>query len=284
MASAATTMYLREGTPLTEAVTKIAGAHHRPLTVEHARRICEMTYHDAYERVFRDPSQSSVVSFDPPDAEKVGSDIRAAQVQSFRDKLATADAAAASGGSEKAASAPGWSPPAARNHFLEHLATGTPMEDRSVPEARDILKTASTAVRDAVKEVEVRVGTAKLAHFHAYGDLRQQVRHEVTQGASASGVLAAVSSLMPEGTSDKIASGIIEDLAETLLEDGEDLDVKEASASLSDFAVNRAHPLAARVQKVASLRGFRVSGEIALSDLRDQQARVERELQSTLFQ
>ena len=64
----ATTDYITNGTDLTEAVVKAASAI-TPVTSEHVRRICEMTYHDAYERMFAEKTgMYQYVSFDPPDA------------------------------------------------------------------------------------------------------------------------------------------------------------------------------------------------------------------------
>ena len=73
-ARTATTDYIQNGTDLTEAVVKAASAL-QPITSEHVRRICEMTYHDAYERMFAEKTgMYQYVSFDPPDA------IRAAEM------------------------------------------------------------------------------------------------------------------------------------------------------------------------------------------------------------
>lgn len=67
-ARAATNDYIQNGTDLTEAVVKAASAM-QPLTSEHVRRICEMTYHDAYERMFAEKTgMHQYVTFDPPDA------------------------------------------------------------------------------------------------------------------------------------------------------------------------------------------------------------------------
>ena len=45
--------YLSEGTDPTDAVVKAASLFGRDLTNEHVRRVCEMTYHDIFERQFR---------------------------------------------------------------------------------------------------------------------------------------------------------------------------------------------------------------------------------------
>lgn len=64
----ASTDFLQNGTPLTDAVVKVASMV-MPLTDEHVRRICEMTYHNTYERMFKEASSpDKYISFDPPNA------------------------------------------------------------------------------------------------------------------------------------------------------------------------------------------------------------------------
>lgn len=64
----ASTEFLQNGTPLTDAVVKVASTI-MPLTDEHVRRICEMTYHNTYERLFKEASSpDKYISFDPPNA------------------------------------------------------------------------------------------------------------------------------------------------------------------------------------------------------------------------
>ena len=92
-ARAATTDYITNGTNLTDAVVKAASAI-TPLTSEHVRRICEMTYHDAYERMFAEKTgMLQYVSFDPPDAIRASELLDALQLglnnQANFDKLAS---------------------------------------------------------------------------------------------------------------------------------------------------------------------------------------------------
>lgn len=92
-ARAATTDYIQNGTDLTEAVVKAASAL-QPITSEHVRRICEMTYHDAYERMFAEKTgMYQYVSFDPPDAIRAAEMLDALQLgldqQHNFDKLAS---------------------------------------------------------------------------------------------------------------------------------------------------------------------------------------------------
>ena len=93
-ARAATNDYIQNGTDLTEAVVKAASAM-QPLTSEHVRRICEMTYHDAYERMFAEKTgMHQYVTFDPPDAILAAEMLDALQLglnnQANFDKLAMA--------------------------------------------------------------------------------------------------------------------------------------------------------------------------------------------------
>ena len=88
----ATSDYITNGTDLTEAVVKAASSI-TPVTSEHVRRICEMTYHDAYERSFAEKTgMYQYVSFDPPDAIRAAEMLDALQLgfsnQENFDKLA----------------------------------------------------------------------------------------------------------------------------------------------------------------------------------------------------
>lgn len=71
-AAAAAELHLSQNLPLTEAVTQVLRPHARAISAEHARRVCEKTYHIAFERMYRGMSSSPerFVHFDggPPDA------------------------------------------------------------------------------------------------------------------------------------------------------------------------------------------------------------------------
>ena len=64
--------FLTNGTELTQAVVKAASETASDYTSEHIRRICEMTYHDTYTRMFNEKQGSAdrdrYISFDPPNA------------------------------------------------------------------------------------------------------------------------------------------------------------------------------------------------------------------------
>jgi hypothetical protein len=283
MARDATSMHLQGGTPLNDAVVKVASDFPHPLTSEHVRRVCEMTYHDTFERSFRQGGSSGrVVNFDPPDAEKVASAIRAQKIRSYQDKLASANAEGA--GHDKTASSPVEMPfiPPPRNAFSLAMAVD---EDNEVGklEARDILKTAQRDVKDAIQCLETELGTIKHAEMNAYRDLGGQVRQTVLDGMPPEMVLETCATFMKEGqVDDAIAEDIITALAVDMLNAG--LDLSEKRASLDGFRINPRHPLNGQVMKVASLRREKFSREIALSDLRNDGAKVTQELQRAIYQ
>jgi len=72
VAQRASSDFLQSGTELTQAVVKAASETSSDYTSEHIRRICEMTYHDTYTRMFNEKQGSAdrdrYISFDPPNA------------------------------------------------------------------------------------------------------------------------------------------------------------------------------------------------------------------------
>ena len=72
VAERASSDFLTNGTELTQAVVKAASETASDYTSEHIRRICEMTYHDTYTRMFNEKQGSAdrdrYITFDPPNA------------------------------------------------------------------------------------------------------------------------------------------------------------------------------------------------------------------------
>ena len=282
MAREATSLHTNQGVELTDAVVKVASAYEAPLTSEHARRVCEMAYHDVFERSFRDTQgQHRVVSFDPPDADKVAAAIRAEQIRSFRNKVASAPPPSSE--TEKMASAQAWQPTPPPNAFSSLV--GGVVRDPTLQrrQARNsILKTAD-AVKEAERALRVEIGSLKNASLLAYQELGRQVRHEVVNnGVLPERVLAACTGFMKEGGApDHVCEGVIKDLAVDMLKAG--LNLCEKRAALYDVTPNASHPLNRKVSKVAHLRAQRLHREYALEEVLSGRSRVERELRSALF-
>lgn len=282
MAREATSMFLNDGTPLNDAIVKVASSFEHPLTSEHVRRVCEMTYHDTFERGFRDRSgDNRVVNFDPPEAEKIASAIRAERVRSFRDKLASASAEG--GEHEKAASAPAFQVPRAPNAFSSAMGEAPRSHEVDVLEAKDILKTAQSDVSEAIHALEVTLGSIKHAEALAYLELGQHVRQSVLDGMAPDDVLHACEVFMKTASvPEHISVDVLAALATDMLEAG--IELGEKQAGLLDPTPNTRHPICARVVKVGSLRAEKFATEIALNDLRYDAARVEQELKHALFE
>lgn len=283
MAREASAMHFDQGEDLTNAVVKVASSYEYPLTSEHVRRVCEMTYHDVFERSFRDSdTPSKVVSFDPPEASKVAAAVRAQQITSMHEKAASARTARQEE-VEKVASMPEvWTPPRPKNAFSAAVEKFAESPEVRRLEARSLLRDADASVKEAEHQIRVELGTIKSAQLSAYQELGRQVRQEVINGFPAERVLAACEYFMKEaGAPDEVVEGVIVDLAADMLWAG--IDLNEKCASLRTVSPNKRHPLFPKASKVANLRTQRLHREYALEEILAGRARVEQELKSALF-
>lgn len=280
MAKKATSLHLSEGLTLGDAVVKVASGFGQPLTTEHVRRVCEMSYHDTFERSFKQASGGArVVSFDPADAEKVAEAVQAKFIESHQDKLGSAGRSEGLM-QEKTAYSPGFQIPDAPNAFSMAMSSFQDNDEVSHLEKVAELRQGKEDMQEAVKEMSARVGSTKLAELHAYRELGQAVRQEVSEGNEPWDVLACCTSFLKKANiSEDIIESVIGDLASDMVEGGVEFTKK---ASL-DFYPNTDHPLARKVVKVGELRGSKISGEIALDHLKHAQAVVEQELRNVLF-
>jgi hypothetical protein len=283
MAKQATSMYMDGGTALEDAVIKVASSFEHPLTSEHIRRVCEMTYHDAFERGFsKMAGQDRVVNFDPPNAEKVAAAVQAQQIESFQDKVAAARAPVQDGAQEKTASvAVTISEP--DNAFLTAMGKYASTGEAEKMEARHILKDTLTDVKEAARYLEVEIGSLKTASYHAYLDLGREVRQEVIEGTPPVLVLESVAHFMKQANvAEPIIGEVIQELTNDMVEAGVPFDTKVAG--LDHWFANESHPLRVRSVKVGELRGQKFAAELALDDIRGSRSTVELELKNALFQ
>ena len=278
MAREASLAFQRGEASPTDAVIKIASQASTPLTSEHIKRICEMTYHNIFETSFRDqPGPDRLVSFDPPDAVKAASAVRVTQLQSFSDKVG----AARTGGVEmdKTASAvPAVSAP--RNAFLLAMARAPADRTTMRKEAQNTVRRTRDQLREAASSLEAQLVGARSSEKVAFLGLVDGVVQAVRSGVPpTSAVEACLEFAKVADTSDEILGGIASDLFGALARAGVRLDTKHASFDVS-FVPNERHPLRAQAIKVAELREFSVRGALALQDIRTQGAKVERELRN----
>ena len=276
IASEATSMHLADGVALNDAVVKVASAFDRPLSSEHVRRVCEMTYHDTYERSFRKQAgaPSRVVNFDPPDAEKVAGALRANHIKSYKNSSQVTRPGP--GSHVKAASA--FEIPEAPNAFSAAMSKVPNHDESELMETRHLLKTASQQMKDAVEQLQREIGSAKTAEHIAYLELGKMVRQAVIDGTPGRHVLDACEYYMKEASiPHSTALSVLSDLTNDMVAAGVDTWDKTATAE-----PNMRHPLNQRVVKVANLRFEKRAREIALTSVRIDEAQINNELQRFL--
>jgi hypothetical protein len=267
--------FLAAGTNLTSAVVKQASASRLPLTEEHVRRICEMTYHEAFERSFHQKrgSMDRYISFDPPDAVQCAKELNAMAV-------------------EKKASAPEGRRMLQPVEFLKAASAvaGTPAREKYQPVnpylatvlSADVAKVAShdrwhnplgdvsriyQSLRDAATKVALDRDSADQAAKTASAHLFAQAVQSCKDGAAVDDVLGlCYHTAEANNVSTKIAHDIVCELAETLQSHGFDVRTREKTASVA--APNLQHPLARHFAKVASAQEDVLSLSIALDELR----------------
>jgi hypothetical protein len=277
LASCATSDFLNNRTPLTEAVVKVAAACEKDLTAEHVRRICEMTYHDTYERMHKEAAAADrYISFDPPDPTTAIGMLRARRVES-PEKVA--EAPTGQGFTmDKVASNFGRTKFRPANAFDELMQT--------VPQTRerfDFSKLASIRrdLKEAVSAMATEYSGAQMSADIEMSTLLKEASAAYREGHSIREILhACVSgadlSTVPLEIATKTASAVAEKLAK-------DVDRVvglglNKTASLGD--VDPDHPLPIRFQKAAQAATQRAHLEITLGDLMADRDRVNKEIRS----
>ncbi len=265
LATCAASDFLENRTPLTEAVVKVAGACEKDLTAEHVRRICEMTYHDVYERMHKLASSGDrYISFDPPDANTAIGMLRARRVES-PEKVASF---ISTGGTsmEKAANSPRRTKFKPANAFDELMKTAT-------AESPSVDKRQLSSIRQDLKEAIASVGTefsgAQMSADLEMASLIKEAYSSYKDGYSVREILHACMTgadltEVPDRVAIKVASALAEELAKKVPQTV-GLTVNK-TASLGD--IDPEHPLPARFQKVARLETERAHLEITLGDLK----------------
>jgi len=286
MAREAASLYRESGGDLsaTDAVIKVASTSEEGLTSEHIQRVCEMVYHDVFERAFREnPGPDRLVSFDPPDAVKAASAVRAHRIESFSAKLASAPRGGTS--MDKTAShSVSRGPPPAQNAFVAAMSRTVADISGMKKEARYQLLSTRDTLKEAARKLSLDLGSAAGAEKIAFLELLDGVVSSVRQGVAP---LHAVEACLEFGktadASDNVLDTIATDLLRALPRRGVPLD-NEKLAHMGGYGLNVRHPLRAQAVKVAELREYRVHGGVALQDIQTQLGRVERELKDALYQ
>lgn len=276
LARQASSDHLTQGTDLTDAVVKAASLFDRPLTAEHVRRVCEMTYHDVFERKFRNEGGSDrYVSFDPPHAKIAAERLQAQKIASIHTRRAAMLGAETS---EKVASARTFNKYRRVNAFDETIKeAGVAHSEVSWLNPAGELCHIQQDLRDAVRTIRTEIDTLSMQEKWASSDLFTHAVQAHKSGFSASRILEACFTSLGDAphAEVKIASAVAQDLAENMARVGCAL-AHEKVASMA--TVNPNHPLPKLFRKTAEFRGQRMHLEYALSELQTQLERVNREL------
>jgi len=277
LACCAASDFLENQTPLTEAVVKVAAACEKDLTAEHVRRICEMTYHDTYERMHKEASAADrYISFDPPDpntaigmlrARKVGSPEKVASVPLSRGF--TMDKIASNSRREKFQPA---------NAFTELVGTA-PTPEKSF----DFSKIASIQqdLKEAISATATEYSGAQMQADIEMSALIKEASSAYRDGYSIREILhACVSGADLDNVPDRIATKVASTLAEKLARDVDSVTGLGINKTASLGDVDPDHPLPARFQKAANAATNRAHLEITLNDLTGDRDRLNKEIRS----
>lgn len=264
MAQRASSEYIINGTPLTEAVIKVASSCPHTLTAEHVRRICEMTYHDAYERLHKTASGADrYVSFDPPDAVVAAKKLRATKTAAAERSANLFEGTAVM--TSKVASLRTKFTPA--NAFTELVKAAEAPEvnwENPNKEIQDI----QTSLKEAKSSLHVELGGVKTAHAVATGELIESMIGMYKQGNSIPDLLHACLSQLDWNEITKESaqetSNIIAEKIASAVNTVVGMPVNEV-AHLGD--VNPEHPLPKKFSKVAELATQRAHLEFALDEI-----------------
>jgi hypothetical protein len=275
----ATADHLRHGTDLTDAVVKAASLYDQPLTSEHVRRICEMTYHDTFERKFREKTAGAdrYISFDPPDPVAAARRLQSAKVASaHRPRETRVNTVTAS--VQKVASAVSGrrnSPVNAFDELIKQASPEDPSKIRWYNPMSEVIQEREQ-IKNAIQELSVKKASLENAESFAFLELAGQAYQQYKEGSSVSDILRAC--VEPLDNS-KYASAVVSDVLDELLRRLENEGCVFSNEKIASSArVNPNHPLPVKFSKVASSRNERVHLEYALSDLQAEFARVNEEI------
>ena len=274
LAREAASEHMSLGTNLTDAVVKAASMYDAPLTSEHVRRVCEMTYHDVFERKFREAGGTDrYISFDPPDAAEASSRLRSEKVASVQ--VQERNRPMTNSLIEKVAHVAGVARRTRVNAFDEitKQADGAPVSWYNPLGEVCYVK---DRLREARNELQTRLSTLEGSEKFAMMELTAQAYQAYKQGTAVAGILhSCVSCLKTAEYVDGILPKIAEDLAHDLANHGCSLD----SEKVASFGTpNPNHPVPRAFKKVADFRNERIHVEYALSEIVSQLDRVNQEL------
>jgi hypothetical protein len=284
LARSAASDFLTNGTPLTDAVVKQASACGVTLTAEHVRRICEMTYHDTYERMHKQASGADrYIVFDPPDAVKASKVLRAEKVASVQTRTTPT-----TGGlmTEKSASAPARHRFQPANAFDQVLKTASADHAEPFSKAQGLrdLKNIHDALKEAASSIEAEKQASDSALLAARQELSKIAYSLAKDGVSVNDILhAGFSGVDWDSVSEQSAVKVASELSSFLLSKEASTAGLRLTKTASAGDVDPEHPLLQAFAKTAGIEERRVHLEIGLSQIKADLGHANKALTSALF-
>jgi len=279
IAREATAEHMNMGTNLTSAVVKAASLFGQPLTSEHVRRVCEMTYQDTFERKFREKvgGADRYISFDPPDAAAASHLLRAEKTAS----TPRVDKAAIMGSSlaEKVANVTETSRRFDRVNAFDQLVN-QPVDNSKVAWYNPLSEVMSVQeqLKEAGVDLRTRLASASGSEKFAMDELMAHAVQSYNEGVGVTGVLhACTSGVKMADYPGNLVTELMADLALNMSTSGCHLE-REKVASFGHSNPN--HPLPQAFKKVADFRSERVHLEYALAEIQSEYDRVNGEIRA----
>ncbi len=274
IASEATRLHLDHGEDLTDAVVKVASRY--TVTSEHVRRICEATYHDMFDQLYKQADGDKFVSFDPPDTERAIEQLRATKLASIQAR--TTRGVPMGPSAEKVASAGSglrrFTPANAFVSAVRSEPQDLPLADplRELREQVEATKEAAVSVLAQLRGAE---GEERVRAFELFGLSKQAAR----DGATLNEILHMGSEALSQETSLQpfIVHEVLGDVAQVLLDDG-----VAAEGEKTARKVNSNHPLFPAFVKLAAIRQERLHLEIGLRELETNREKANDQLREAL--
>ena len=265
-AKSASSDYLREGTSLTDAVVKAASGIPSTLTDEHVKRLCEMTYHETYERMFRNENGSDrLITFDPPNAKVASARLRAEKVASATVRLRT-DAANRES-AEKTASAVSrirlprvFAPTNVFDEKTASAASASVTWNDPYAEARLLEKT----LRDQSEQLKTASASSAAGAQDTLIELLDHAGYAHAEGVTAAQILE----LAMEGAADSAPPAFVQKMASVLADGLRHRKIPlEAKVAGAYGEPNLKHPIAVLGAKVAHYLFEKAVADEALVDI-----------------
>jgi hypothetical protein len=273
-AASAATIHLSKGETTTDAVVKAAAAL-PAMTEEHVRRLCEMTYHEVFERSHRmADGDDRYVTFDPPNVKEAAAKLRAEKVAQFA-KIASSNPPP-SAGSEKVASEK--TRPFVRTNFFDEVTkTARAQTTLQYHDPYAEVRIALADIQQKIAQVDTEANQKTVQSELDLLELLARIDQEVATGSAVEDVLGLIGAKFASARVESVGGhAVLIAVTGELAKRGQ-LPEKIASSPDRRWALD--HPIALLSEKLASQMFDIAAAREALIDMRA----VERSIKKEMF-